>query len=204
MSIDPSKMPLEYYVSSLLEAAQIHDAAKGEMKSKRTRSVNVLEQHVHEMEYLEDDVDTVLMSNVHQSSKNNRRGPRKALMNKATWDSLPKSEQELWDKISEEGKTKILDYIVARKSRNEESLSANNHDIVFDDDDEIADDTKLSVGIHEQNDPDAMEANVHDAHGPDPEDLAEERATDMVSDSLDLLATKWGSMKKTTYVFPSS
>jgi hypothetical protein len=192
MSIDPSKMPLEYYVSSLLEAAQIHDAAKGEMKSKRTRSVNVLEQHVHEMEYLEDEADTVLMSNVHQSSKNNRRGPRKALMNKATWDSLPKSEQELWDKISEEGKTKILDYIVARKSRNEESLSANNHDIVFDDDDEIADDTKLSVGIHEQNDPDTMKANVHDARIPGPEDLAQERATDMVSDSLDLLTTKWG------------
>jgi len=192
MKMDPIKLSLEYYVSQLLEAAQIYDAAKGEMKSKRTRSINVLEQHVHELDLLEDEDDTVLMSNVHQSSKNNRRGPRRALMNKATWDSLPKTEQELWDKISEEGKAKILDYIVARKLRSEESLSANTHDLIFDDDDEIVEGTKISVGIHEHKDPDTVESNVHDARDPDPEDVAKERATDMVSDSLDLIATKWG------------
>ena len=52
-------------------------------------------------------------------------------MNKATWDSIPKKDQELWDMISGESKQKILGYGMQRAKRTDETTMSMH---IFEDD----------------------------------------------------------------------
>lgn len=53
-------------------------------------------------------------------------------MNKETWQSLQSNEQELWDQLSDEAKSKILSYAKNRQERS--TRSANTHEIGSDGD----------------------------------------------------------------------
>jgi hypothetical protein len=53
----------------------------------------------------------------HYSINVNDRAPRPVRMNIATWKSLSDSDQKSWDNVTEDGKSKILDYNVQRAAR---------------------------------------------------------------------------------------
>ena len=76
---------------------------------------------------------------------NGPRGPHRVMMNLDTWKSLSPEDQVAWDKMTEDGKGKIISCASKRvdKKPNGENpkQEVNVHDLVFDEDDK-EDDTK--------------------------------------------------------------
>ena len=124
-------LTFDEYVAALVEACSIRDGANTSSTNPRSnRSVNmtefifddgstdhdvVYEANLHETDF---DLDTPIEYIVNQASTNdNNNGPRRVLMNQATWKSLSQDDKTNWDKLSEDGKRKILNYAASKDDK---------------------------------------------------------------------------------------
>ena len=157
------------YVSELLEQAQVHDSGNTYSKNPRSRmsaNLTAFDDNEYGDNYQDDDhldtnvhdVDTpieVLMSSSSRPPNSSQKTTR-VLLNKDTWNSLSKSDQNSWDGVSEKGKLTILDYGAKRKAMSKPNsgqkpgFRTNVH--VFDDD----------KTPDSQAGSDAVDANKHD------------------------------------------
>jgi hypothetical protein len=156
MSRSIEDLTFQNYVSLLIESAQTHDMGVQKSSSRRNRrSANVMELYIEDKgedktHYEEVQTDeTTLEANAHDSKGQSRSSgskPRQVRMDRATWVSLTKTDQESWDKITDDGKMKILTYTKDKPSR-----ESNEHQLIFDDDDEghQAAGNQIDVGFHD-------------------------------------------------------
>ena len=146
----------EEYLAALLDQAQVHDSANTASRGPRTHrqvnthqlvfddtdsedipqeretySHNVDSDHI--LEYDQDtDIDVILCNSMdtRQPGRTNRRHAR---MNLPTWKSLTPEDQTAWDAVTDDGKTKILNYASTRGNRKDKgdtySRSVESHDI---------------------------------------------------------------------------
>ena len=116
--------PVSYqlYNQLLRSAATLYDDDVMIQRSARAdsrRSTNVHES----LQNGDDDTSSAPDEDVQQEIKvfMSRLRPR---MNKETWQSLEQSEQELWDQLSDEAKSKILSYAKNRQERSTRTANA--------------------------------------------------------------------------------
>ena len=117
------------YISLLQLQAEIYDNAHKNVRNPRSqRETNEHEilfeeptaepQLEAEMHDVDTDIEQLLVMQNESSSRNGNSGqyhPRsRTRMTKETWDSLQKNDQVTWDKLSDEGKSKILNYAYKR------------------------------------------------------------------------------------------
>ena len=132
-----NKDPVSYaeFFSMLIQASQVYDASHTNRRTGPRRQMN---SHVFEsqesddernLEIQEHDINTPISDLMTDSSQDNQwemnytgqqgirpmnrnkptsREPRKVMMDKKTWQSLGKEDQQAWDKVTQPGKTKIL------------------------------------------------------------------------------------------------
>ena len=123
-----TRIGFDEYVEALLVQAETYDGGNTSSRNPRvSRQVNMTElifddddtpEPVSHYDASVHDMDTpvdLLMANVNEQG--NRYGPRKVLMNKQTWVSLSKDDQEKWDTMSDDGKSKILEYVKDRNNK---------------------------------------------------------------------------------------
>ena len=172
---DPT-LKFDEYCALLVLAAQTYDGGnKLRANPRATRSVNCtdfnfddddpeqesgleLEAHIHDADTpIEDLIVMQTESAARNQGFQTRRsgtsssGPRPVRMNKETWYSLTSSDQSTWDKISDDGKKKILEYAAKRYTNSTQGNRAapsrqvvNSHEISFDDD-EVAGQVEVST-----------------------------------------------------------
>ena len=131
----PPAVTFDEYVADLLDAASVYDSGITTTRSRRSAHKTELEfddgsfqvDDAHEdlqANAHEFDIDTPLELIVHQASSRSSSMPsnekRRVFMNRDTWRSLKKDDQEAWDRVSEEGKQSILGY-VARKAASKDT-----------------------------------------------------------------------------------
>lgn len=161
------------YLSQLQDAAQTYDASNKHTTNPRVRqTVNRHEQDLaiifeeentsygydvqsHEVEFDVDPTTGKYYVNYNDFSKNGP--PRKVRMDFQTWKSLDKEDQEHWDKVSDDGKGKILKYAAKRptnsndsaRDNNNNSRSVNSH-LIFDNNKENENTIETQVHQHSQ------------------------------------------------------
>ena len=128
------------YVQRLAAAAQTYDAGNTGRKNPRvSRQVNMSELIFDDDDALTPtsyevdvhDMDTPVESLLVNQNEQGRFGPRKVMMGKSTWISLSKQDQDNWDSVSEDGKSKILGYVENRQSNNGQRPNNNNRSTRF-------------------------------------------------------------------------
>ena len=121
----------ELYNQLLRSAATVYDADMLLNRQQRTerRSTNVHESREAQDDDTPQEPDTGVDTEIEVFMS--RLRPR---MNKDTWQSLKPNEQELWDQLSDEAKSKILSYAKDRQERS--TRSANQHELGADADDD--------------------------------------------------------------------
>ena len=153
------------YFSALLEQAQVYDSANTAPRGPRNvRQVNNNEMVFDDMddnEMISDSTDINAFSHQfdHQDAYNDETdintilcnsmektqpGRRLARMNLSTWKSLDTADRTAWDTVSDDGKTKILNYASTRgnnKKPNDQGFRIDSHDV-------DKNDTNIEVGTH--------------------------------------------------------
>ena len=149
------------YTQLLVKQAQIYDSAKKLSRNPRvTRQVNMTdltfdedppEEHsVHgtydvQVHDIDTDVEYLMAMQTEQRrppATFNGGQPGRVSLNKQTWESLSKSDQDGWDLVSEKGKKSILDYGASRKpppkkwTPQPDRRNANTHEVIFEEDEE--------------------------------------------------------------------
>ena len=127
----------EEYLRLLIEQDNVHDSASSTIRgSTAWRSINNAEMY-DTIDPDELDIDTpVSHFLVNQASFQHQRpsqggappsgGKRHVKMDCDTWYSLPNADQDAWDKIDSDSKTKILSYAMKKAAKTmENSLSVN-------------------------------------------------------------------------------
>ena len=183
------------FVSQLQDAAQTYDAGNKRTTNPRVRqSVNAhdfsafstifeeeapQEVNVHNHEVLFEHEDGKYVVNATDFS--GKGGPRRVRMDFETWKSLTDEDRTSWDKVSDDGKRKILKYAANRSSNNNNETARNpnssrsiNSHLIFDD---------------KENSGHTMEAQIHSQsmkHTPPP-------------DLLDMATTKTSNANQDAY-----
>ena len=164
--------PLSFagFISLLQAPAQTHDAGREKSTNpvRAKRSVNCSDR-IFEGEDPNDGTRTFYDVSVHdmdtpidqlmamRSDQSFPSAPRKARMNFTTWKSLTPEDQQQWDKLSDPGKTTILDYAAKRGSNannrnnndSDNSIMVNNHKVTFESDTKTPEKgTALQASVH--------------------------------------------------------
>ena len=159
------------YVEALIEQATVQDSANRQIKAapKSSRAAylnemvfdepgtnNLLEIDAHDIEFdIDTPVETLLGLEVNQTQLGNKRSPRLGFR---TWNSLPQSDKDTWDKLSDEGKKKIMEFGIylsnkSSKSRKDSShdnhRSVNSHEVDTDTDDVDKKDGNIEISTHQ-------------------------------------------------------
>lgn len=141
------------YVTLLLDQAQVHDAGNTESTNSRSR------QSVNTHEYIfEDNTSPSADYQIYQANVHDHETPIELLINKTeqepkrprvdfnTWKSLSNDDQLHWDKISDSGKSAILNYATKKSTNNQGILKTSDKKTRF-----ASDVTKQRhVNSHEQ------------------------------------------------------
>ena len=155
-----SKITLEEYVQLLSQAAALYDSRNSSRKVGRKAHVSEFQGEednyqatIHDMDTDVEDLLEVFRTDNRGSSTN--RPTRPARMDFATWKSLSEADQKEWDKVSDDGKIKILNY-AKKKGSNDQQRSVNGHELVFEEASEEQDEEdQVQVSVHKMTDSDA-------------------------------------------------
>ena len=149
----PDDLKFDEFISLLCKRAQIHDHGRvGASRPRRNVNVNVMESGYEyddeanngQLQADVHDVDTPYEFIVNQAERPRQQTPRRPMLTRQVWRTLSDADKRSWDLVTDEGKRKIIDYVVGRNQNQQgptpggqtySGRTANEHNIAFEGED---------------------------------------------------------------------